>query len=81
MASKGTACASAAVLLEQACEMLTLTCALELRAALEKAALLTSQQTARSLVEQVCNNWPDLQVAPPNDLEWPAAELVLGVFV
>ena len=34
--------------------MLTLTCALELRAALERATLLTSQQNARSLVEQVC---------------------------
>lgn len=33
--------------------MLTLTCALELRAALERATLLTSQQNARSLVEQV----------------------------
>ncbi len=43
----------AAALLEQTCECLTLTCALELRAALERGALLTSQQNARSLVEQV----------------------------
>lgn len=43
----------AATLLEQACECLTLTCALELRAALERGALLASQQNARSLVEQV----------------------------
>ena len=42
-----------ATLLEQACECLTLACALELRAALERAALLASQQNARSLVEQV----------------------------
>jgi hypothetical protein len=48
----------AAVLLEQACEMLTLTCALELRAALERATLLTSQQNARSLVEQVQHHQP-----------------------
>jgi hypothetical protein len=46
------------VLLEQSCEVLTLTCALELRAALERATLLTSQQNARSLVEQVCRYEP-----------------------
>eukprot|EP00208_Stichococcus_sp_RCC1054_P003926 CAMPEP_0206144950 /NCGR_PEP_ID=MMETSP1473-20131121/25946_1 /ASSEMBLY_ACC=CAM_ASM_001109 /TAXON_ID=1461547 /ORGANISM="Stichococcus sp, Strain RCC1054" /LENGTH=420 /DNA_ID=CAMNT_0053540981 /DNA_START=367 /DNA_END=1629 /DNA_ORIENTATION=+ len=42
----------AALLLEQACECLVMSCALELRLYLERGALLASQQTARSLVDQ-----------------------------
>ena len=57
--------------------MLTLTCALELRAALERATLLTSQQNARSLVEQVVSR---RQLCTPSEaLACAAAVRLLSV--